>query len=80
MVFFGNLNINEIVNNRNIWKTAEPFSLNKYKTNDNNFLTGKQMKLSMTTQKKCHTFNEFFKNITEGLNLRESTVTINFEK
>ena len=33
----------------------------------------------MTTKKISNTFSEYFTNITEGLNLRESTGNINFE-
>ena len=37
------------------------------------------MKLLMTTTKSFYTFNEYFTNITKGLNLRQSTGKIHFE-
>ena len=37
------------------------------------------MKLSVTAKKISNTSNEYFTNITKGLNLPESTGNINFE-
>ena len=76
--FFETLNINEMTDNRKFWKTVKPFFTDKCKTANNIILTEKNETLN-TNKKISNTFNEYFTNITEGLNLRESTGNINFE-
>ena len=49
--FFGNLNIDEITDNKKFWETLKPFFTDKCKTSSNNILIKKKMKLSMTTKK-----------------------------
>ena len=76
--FFETLNINEITDNRKFWKTVKPFFTDKCKTTNNIILTEKNETLN-DNKKNSNTFNEYFTNITKGLNLRESTGNINFE-
>ena len=76
--FFEALNINEITDNRKFWKTVKPFFTDKCKTTNNIILTEKNETLN-DNNKISNTFNEYFTNITKGLNLRESTGNINFE-
>ena len=76
--FFRNLNINEIADNRTFWKTVKPFFTDKCKTSNNITLTGKNETLN-DNKKISNTFNKYFKNITKGLNLCESTGNIIFE-
>ena len=76
--FFETLNINEVTDNRKFWKTVKPFFTDKCKTTNNIILTEKNETLN-DNKKISNTFNEYFTNITKGLNLRESTGNINFE-
>ena len=76
--FFETLNITEITDNRKFWKTVKPFFTDKCKTTNNIILTEKNETLN-DNKKISNTFNEYFTNITKGLNLRESTGNINFE-
>ena len=76
--FFEALNINEITDNRKFWKTVKPFFTGKCKTTNNIILTEKNETLN-DNKKISNTFQEYFINITKGLNLRESTGNINFE-
>ena len=76
--FFETLNTNEITDNRKFWKTVKPFFTDKCKTTNNIILTEKNETLN-DNKKISNTFNEYFTNITKGLNLRESTGNINFE-
>ena len=75
---FETLNINEITDNRQFWKTVKPFFTDKCKASNNIILTEKNETLN-DNKKISNTFNEYFTNITKGLNLRESTGNINFE-
>ena len=70
--FFETLNINEMTDNRKFWKTVKPFFTDKCKTSDNIILTEKNKTLN-DSKKIPNTFNEYFRNITKRLNLREST-------
>ena len=76
--FFETLNTNEITDNRKFWKTVKPFFTDKCKTTNNIILTEKNETLN-DNKKISNTFNEYFTNITKGLNLRESTGNISFE-
>ena len=76
--FLETLNVNEITDNRKFWKTVKPFFTDKCKTTNNIILTEKNETLN-DNKKISNTFNEYFTNITKGLNLRESTGNINFE-
>ena len=76
--FFETLNINEITDNRKFWKTVKPFFTDKSKTSNNIILTEKNKTLN-SNKKISNTFNEYFTNIIQGLNLRESTGNINVE-
>ena len=76
--FFETLNINEITDNRKFWKTVKPFFTDKSKTSKNIVLTEKNKTLN-SNKKISNTFNEYFTNIIQGLNLRESTGNINVE-
>ena len=75
--FFETLNINKITDNRKFWKTVKPFFTDKCNTT-NNILTEKNETL-YGNKKISNTFNEYFTNITKGLNLSESTGNMNFE-
>ena len=70
--FFETLNINEINDNRKFWKTVKPFSTDKCKTTNNIILTEKIETLN-EGKKISNIFNEYFTNITKGLNLHESS-------
>ena len=76
--FFETLNMNKITDNRKFWKTVKPFFTDKCKTSNNIILKEKNETLN-DNKKISNTFNEYFTNITKGLNLRESTGNINFE-
>ena len=76
--FFETLNINEITDNTKFWKTVKPFFTDKCKTTNNIILKEKNETLN-DNKKLSNTFNEYFTNVTKGLNLRESTGNINFE-
>ena len=76
--FFETLNINETTDNRKFWKTVKPFFTDKCKTTNNIILTEKNETLN-DNKKISNIFNEYFTNITKGLNLRESAGNINFE-
>ena len=76
--FFETLNTNEITDNRKFWKTVKPFFTDKCKTTNNIILTEKNETLN-DNKKISNIFNEYFTNITKGLNLRESIGNINFE-
>ena len=69
--FFEALNINEITDNGKFRKTVKPFFTDKCKTTNKIVLKEKNETLN--------NFNEYFTNITKGLNLRELTGNINFE-
>ena len=75
--FFEALKINEITDNRKFWKTVKPFFTDNCKTT-NIILTERNETLN-DNKKISDTFNDYFTNITKGLNLRESTGNINFE-
>ena len=68
--FFETLNINEITDNKKFWKTVKPFFTDKYKTSNNIILAEKNETLN-DNKKMSNIFNEYFTNITKGLNLRE---------
>ena len=76
--FFETLNINEITDNKKFWKIVKPFFTDKCKTSNNIILTEKNESLN-DNKKISNTFNEYFTNITKGLNLRKSTGNINLE-
>ena len=76
--FFETLNINEITGNRKFWKTVKPFFTYKCMTTNNIILTEKNETLN-DNKKNFQHLNEYFANITKGLNLCESTGNINFE-
>ena len=76
--FFETLNISEITDNRKFWKTVKPFLTDKCKTTNNIILTEEDETLN-DNKKISNTFNEYFANITKGLNLRESTGNVDFE-
>ena len=67
---------------RDLLKTGEVISdsviSDKCKTTNNIILTKKNETLN-GNKKISNTFNEYFTNITKGLNLRESTGNIDFE-
>ena len=54
------------------------FFTDKCKSTNNIILTEKNEALN-DNKKVSNTFNEYFANITKGLNLRESTGNMNFE-
>ena len=62
--FFGNLNINEMTDNRKFWKTVKPFFNDKCKTSNNKTLTEKNKTLN-DSKTFSNTFNEYFTNITK---------------
>ena len=76
--FFETLNTNEITDNRKFWKTVKPFFTDKCKTTNNIILTEKNETLN-DNKKISNTFNEYFTNITKGLNVHKSSRNINFE-
>ena len=76
--FFETLSTNEITDNRKFWKTIKPFFTDKCKTTSNIILTEKNETLN-DNKNISNIFNEYFTNITKGLNLRESAGNINFE-
>ena len=76
--FFETLNMKEITDNKKFWKTVKLFFTDKCKTSNNIILTEKNETLN-DNKKISNTFNDYFTNITKGLNLRESTGNINFE-
>ena len=76
--FFGNLNINQITDARKFWKTVKPFLIDKCKTSNNIILAEKNETIN-DNKKIPNTFNKHFPDITNGLNLCESTGNINFE-
>ena len=69
--FSGNLNRNEISDNRKFWKTVKAFFTEKFKTRSNIIFTGK-IGTHKYNKKIFSTFNGYFTNITKGLNLAES--------
>ena len=69
--FSGNLNRNEISDNRKFWKTVKALFTEKFKTSSNIIFTGK-IESHKYNKKIFSTFNEYFTNITKGLNLAES--------
>ena len=76
--FFETLKINEIADNRKFWKIVKPFFTDKCKTTSNIILTEKNETLN-DNKNISNIFNEYFTNITKGLNLRQSTGNINFK-
>ena len=76
--FFETLNINEIIGNWKFWKIVKAFFTDKCKNTNNIILTEKNKTL-YDNKKISNTLNEYFTNITKGLNLRETTGNINFE-
>ena len=76
--FSGNLNKNEISDNRKCLQTVKVFFTEKFKTSSNLIFTGK-IKTHKYNKKIFNTFNEYFTNITKGLNLAESKGNINFK-
>ena len=68
--FFGNLNIDEITDNKKFWETLKPFFTDKCKTSSNNILMKKNETFN-DNKKVSKTLNEYFTNIIKGLNLRE---------
>ena len=76
--FFEALNINEITDNRKFWRTVKPFFTDKCKATNKIILT--EINETLNDNKKIsNNFNEYFTNVTKGINLRESTGNINFE-
>ena len=62
--------INEIAGNRKFWKTVKPFFTEKCKTN--NIILTEKNKTPNDNRKISSNFNEYFTNITKGLNLHEN--------
>ena len=75
---FRNENINKITDNRKFWKTVKSLFTDKCKVSNNIILTEENETLN-DYKNFSNTFNEYFTNITKGLNLGKSTGNIDFE-
>ena len=70
--------MSEITDNRKYWKTVKHFFTDKRKTSNKIIFTVKNQTLN-DNKKISNMFNEYFANITKGLNLRKWTGNKNFE-
>ena len=69
--FFFNLNMKDLHENKRLWKKIEPFFLNKGLQANNMVLKGKN-RLVTDSSIIANTFNNYFINITNILNLKPS--------
>ena len=75
---FNSFNVNDVTENKNVWKTIKPSFTEKNKTTNNIILT----KNNQTVRKEkaiCQIFNTYFKNVTKGLKLRQVDESQSFE-
>ena len=77
--YYGNLNVKDITDNKNFWKTVKPFLSNKSKTSGKIHLyeNGKLLNSESETAK---VLNNFFSNIVKNLKIPEyENIDRNFE-
>ena len=71
---FNNLNMKDITENKQFWKTIKPFFKEKNKTTNNIILTKKREDKTI-----CLIFNTYFTNVTKGLKLLKVDESQSFE-
>ena len=64
--YFNNLNVKDVTENKQFWKTIKPFFTEKSKTTDNIILI-KNNQTVREEKKICQIFNTYFTNVTKGL-------------
>ena len=69
--FYSQLNLNNITDNKKFWRTVNPFFSNKGGSRDNIVLVNGDKIISDDTE-LAQTFNDFFKNCVNSLNISEN--------
>ena len=64
-VYFPNISDNSIVTNKNVWKFARPFFLNKGSLNNPEIMTRKENKIITDTKEIVQVLNDHYINIVE---------------
>ena len=64
-VYFPNISDNSIVTNKNVWKFARPFFLNKGFLNSPEIMTRKENKIITDTKEIAQVLNDHYINIVE---------------
>ena len=75
---FNNLNVKDVAENKQFWRTIKPFFMEKSKTTNNIILT-ENYQTVREDRKICQIFNTYFTNITKNLKLRQVDESQSFE-
>ena len=75
---FNNLNVRDVTENKQFWKTIKPFFTEKNKTTNNIILTENNQTVR-EDKAICQIFNTYFTNVTKGLQLRQVDESQSFE-
>ena len=75
---FNNLNVKDVTENKQFWRTIKPFFPEKSKTTNNIILTENNQTVR-EDRKICQIFNTYFTNITKDLKLRQVDESQSFE-
>ena len=75
---FNNLNVKDVTENKQFWRTKKPFFTEKSKTTNNIILTENNQTMR-EDRKICQIFNTYFTNITKDLKLRQVDESQSFE-
>ena len=75
---FNNLNVKDVTENKQFWKTIKPFFTEKNKTTNNIILTENNQTVR-EDKTIFQIFNTYFTNITKGLKLRQVDESQSFE-
>ena len=73
------LNVNDVIENKTLWKTIKSLFTEKNKTTTNIILTESNQTVR-EDKAICQIFNTYFTNITKGLKLRQVDESQSFEK
>ena len=77
MNYYSNLNSNEITDNKNLWKTMNPFFTTNCRGQDNIILVNKEEnKIRSDDTEVAQTFNDFFKYAVKALDIGENRLLI----
>ena len=72
-MFFSNLDLSKICDNKTFWKTIEPFFSEKRRITNKLTLVDEDETVISDDQLMSEELNQFFKNVTKALNIREKS-------
>ena len=75
---FNSLNVNDVTENKKLWKTIKHFFTEKNKTT-NNIILSENNQTVREDKAICQIFNTYFTNVTKGLKLRQVDESQSFE-